>query len=88
MQHNLTEQEYQELKSKADALDEIREILNETPEEDEHGNSMPYAYRFDRTISRIMNVLDEVENKKHDGFVYQWPWFRDSARLLRELKAR
>jgi hypothetical protein len=89
MQHNLTDQEYQTLKMKADAFDNIKEILSENPEEDEHGNSMPYAYRFDRTISRIMNVLDEVEGKRQqDGFVYQMPWFRNTSRLLKELSAR
>jgi hypothetical protein len=89
MQHNLTDQEYQVLKMKAEALDEIKRILRETPEEDEHGNSIPYAYRFDRTISRIMNVLDEVEGaKEQEGFVYQMPWFRGTGRLLKELRAR
>lgn len=85
MQH-ITDREYRILKKKADALNSIKRILNETPTEDEHGNSIPYAYRFDRTISRIQDELDEIP-EEDDGWAYQMPWNR-SGRLLRYMNAR
>jgi hypothetical protein len=65
------ELELRNLKARSEAIDEIEKIVNAIPEEDEHGNSEPYAYRFDKTISDIMDVLDEV---KASEIVWQAPW--------------
>ena len=71
MQYLLDESEYEALEARSEALDEIERILNEK-EEDEHGNSMIYSYRFDAKISKIMDVLDEV--KIQDSNEIKIPW--------------
>lgn len=65
------ELELRNLKARSEAIDKIEKIVNAIPGEDENGNSEPYAYRFDKTISAIMDVLDEV---KASEIVWQAPW--------------
>ena len=60
MQYLLDKSEYRYLKMQSKAIKTIDKIVSERPQDDEHGNSKPYAYRFDKTISAIMDVLDEV----------------------------
>lgn len=84
MQYLLSESEYQRLLSRAEAIDEINRIINEKPENDEHGNSITYSYRFDKTISRIMDVLDTVKVTEI-GDVWKMPWFKNTEEMLKGL---
>ena len=72
MQYILTEQEYSILKGNSKALEEINQIVMAASEDDEHGNSEPYAYRFDRTIKAIINVLDSRTKEISEG--WRMPW--------------
>ena len=70
MQYLLSDDEYRTLYNKSKALDEIRAIIDAEPEDDEHGNSKPYAYRFDKTMSRIRKALDGAEVMT----MWKMPW--------------
>ena len=74
MQYLLDKSDYDRLLERSRALDEIDRIINERPDEDEHGNSISYSYRFDKTISRIMDTLDTVrEQDKRYSWTIPWP---------------
>ena len=88
MQYLLNEDEYERLVSRSQALDAIETIINEKPEEDEHGNSAPYAYRFDKTISRIMDTLDEVKVQETERSTWKMPWFRNTDQMLEGLNVK
>lgn len=88
MQYLLNEDEYERLVSRSQALDEIDRIINEKPEDDEHGNAVTYSYRFDKTISRIMDTLDEVKIKELEEDTIKIPWFRNTEEMLDGLGIR
>ena len=72
MKYLLSESEYERLLARSNAVDEIDKIINERPQDDEHGNSVIYAYRFDKTISNIMDVLDKVRDEERREWVAPW----------------
>ena len=88
MQYLLNEDEYERLVSRSKALDEIDRIINEKPEEDEHGNAVTYSYRFDKTISRIMDTLDEVKVFEVERTTWKMPWFRNTEQMLEGLNVK
>lgn len=88
MQYLLNEDEYERLVSRSKALDEIDRIINEKPEDDEHGNAVTYSYRFDKTISRIMDTLDEVKVVEVERTRWKMPWFRDTEQMLEGLNVK
>ena len=80
MQYLLDKSDYDRLLERSRALDEIDKIINEKPEEDEHGNSISYSYRFDRTISKIMDTLDSVRDQEVSRYTWTIPWRRKAVR--------
>ena len=88
MKYLLTKDEYERLISRSEALDDIDRIINERPKDDEHGNGITYAYRFDKTISQIMDVLDEVKVQDAERNTWKMPWFRDTDQMLKGLNIR
>ena len=88
MQYLLNEDEYERLVSRSQALDEIDRIINEKPEDDENGNAVTYSYRFDKTISRIMDTLDEVRVQEVERSTWKMPWFRNTEQMLEGLKVK
>lgn len=80
MQYLLDKSDYDRLLERSRALDEIDRIINEKPEEDEHGNSISYSYRFDKTISKIMDTLDSVRDQEVSRNSWTIPWRRKAVR--------
>lgn len=80
MQYLLSQSEYDGLMSRSRGIDEIDRIINERPETDSHGNSVSYSYRFDKTISRIMDVLDTLKAQEVENNTWQIPWVLEGGK--------
>ena len=78
----LEQGDYEALKERSKALDQIDKIINGEPEPDEYGNSMLYSYRFDKEISQIMDVLDKVRTQEQDRNGIKLPWVIRQSRLF------
>ena len=85
MNITLSQSEYDKFKARSEAFDAIDRIISAEPDTDEHGNSIPYAYRFDQEISAIMDVLDEVKSKERERETIRIPWFRETDRQISRL---
>lgn len=83
MQYLLSEAEYKTLQQRSEAINQIEDIINRTPKDND--GRVNYSYRFDKVMSQIMDVLDEVKIQTVQDQMWVMPWFRNTEELMEGL---